>query len=441
MNDINRVLNKCVRAGASMAEVYGINQQKLTITVRKGKVEAISKSTPGGMAIRFFSVDRVAFAHTTDLSDNAVDLAIAKLSSLSKKTSKQEYASLPEPHDITDDVDIFGPSFVDISTDDKINYLVDLENAALSYDPLIKQANGMTYIEKVSTVKLVNTNGVDLSLDRTAYTVKVNLSSAKGEEMFPGEGEFSARYFEDLPTPDKMVDIIAGKAVRLIGGTAVEPGEYEIIFTPGGMDSLFWGMMHAINGDNLLRGSSFLADKEGEKIADAKFSLVDDAVMKRGVNSRPFDDEGTPSQKTMIIEDGILRTGLLDYKTAVKYGRKSTGSALRYAYNNFPEIGNTNLYIAAGKDKVEDVIASCKKGLLVEHCQGWGVHGVNGTYSAGINGTLIRNGKRIKPVANVTLAASNDELFNGIGAVCDDLNFYGGFNAPSVMIKKMHVGS
>lgn len=441
MNNINRILNKCVRSGVSMAEVYSISQKTMKISVRNGKVEMITKSTPGGLAIRYFSVDRVAFAHTTNLSDNTIDLMIAKLSTLSKKTSKLEFASLPEPQNITENLDIYGPGFTEISTDDKIVYLVDMENFALKYDPLIKQSNGFSYTETISTVKLVNTNGIDLESNDTVYDIGINLAAAKDNEMFPGEGNFAARHFEDLPNPELMVEKIAGRAVRLLGGTTIEPGEYEIILTPNAANSILYGLANALNGDDYSKGSTFLADKEEDKFADSKLSLIDDSLMPRGLKSKTFDDEGTASQKNVLIENGVLKTALYDFNTAARQGKRSTGSAARRTYRDFPNIWPGNFYIPAGKDKVDDVIASCRKGIVVETTQGWGLRSIDGKYSAGINGTLIRNGKRIKPVANVTLAASTDELFNGIGAICDDLTFYHSFNSPSIMIKKMHVGA
>ncbi len=411
------------------------------MTVRNGKVETITKSTPGGLAIRFFSVDRVAFGHTTNVLDTAVDLLISKLTRLSRKTSKQQYATLPQPGNVSAELDIYAPSYTDISTDAKIDYLTDLEEIALQYDPLVKQSNGMTYRETISTVNLVNSNGINLTSERTIYNVGVNVTAQKGEEMYPGEGDFSARHFEDLPKPEKMVDIVAGRAVRMLGGTAVGPGEYEIIFSPAAAGSILWGLAFALNGDDFSKGSSFLSGKEGEKFADSKLTVIDDALMPKGVASRLFDDEGIPSQTNVLVENGVFNTALYDYQTALKYGKHSTGSAVRGGYSDFPDIRPSNFYIKAGEDKVEDVVSACKKGILVESTQGWGLHSVNGTYSAGINGTLIKNGQRIKPVANVTLAASNDELFNGIGAICDDITFYHRYSAPSIMIKKMHVGA
>jgi len=441
MDLLNRILNKCVHSGAEMAEVYSLSQKKLAVTVRDGKVEAIKKSTPGGLAVRYFSFGKTAFGHTTDTSDSALDSLIARLSRLVRKTSKDEYAGLPGVKDYEQNLDIYGPEFINIPTEHKIDYLVSLEKQALNYDPLIERSNGASYEETQSTISLVNTNGIAMSFDSTLYTIKLSVTAVRKGDMFPGESEFSARYFADLPRPQAIVEHTASKAVRLIGGSIIDGGDYEIIFTPEAADSILWGMLFALNGENYLKGSSFFVGREGNKIAIDKFNLYDDQLMKRGVASRPADAEGSASIKLPLIENGILRSPMYDTRTAAKAGTSSTASASRRNYNGFPGIWPSNFYIAAGDDKIDDVVSSCKKGIIVEVTQGWGLHSVTGQYSAGINGTLVRNGKRIKPVANVTIAASAEDLFNGMGAICDDITFYRAFSSPSLMIKKMKVGS
>ncbi|MCP4580002.1 MAG: TldD/PmbA family protein [candidate division Zixibacteria bacterium] len=441
MSSISRILDKCTRSGAEMAEVYNITGNELKISVRDGKVETVTKAAPGGAAVRFFSSGRMAFAHTTDISDRAIDELVSRLSNLVTKTSGNDNIKLPGPISGILDFDIFSPGQAETSTDSKINYLNNLEQLALEYDPLIKHSNGTSYTETATTLNLANTNGLDISYESTRYKVGLSVAAVKNEEKFPGEGSFSARHFEDLPSADEIVDLTAAKAVRLIGGSSVDSGNYEIIFTPGAARSIIWGLIYALNGESYLKGSSFLAGKEGEKFADSALSVYDDATMPRGIASRPIDDEGSLSKKLMLIENGTLKTAMYDMKTATKAGISTTASASREDYKGFPEIAPSNFYIAAGKDKVSDVVASCRKGILVETTQGWGLHSITGQYSAGINGILIRNGQSIKPVTNVTLAASTEDLFRGIGAICDDLTFYNKYNAPSIMIEKMKIGA
>lgn len=446
MNAMQKIIDKCIRSGAEMAEVYSLSDKSMSIRVRNGEVEAIEKFTPGGIAIRYFSFGKTAFAHTTEdpLSprfDNVIDSLIAHLSKTIKSVGKGEQFDLPSDNNIPENLDIYAPGHTNVTTDSKIEYLQNLEQLALKYDPLVKQSNGMSYEETISTIGIVNSNGLNVSYDTTAYRIGINVVAAKNDEMFPGEGDFSARYFEDLPGPETMVEEIASKAVRLVGGTSVPSGDYEIIFTPDGAGSILWGLAFALDGQSYIKGSSFLSDKIGEKFADSILTVIDNPLMKRGIGSRPVDAEGTLSQDLKLIDSGTLKGVMYDLKTAAKAGAKSTGSATRRDYTASPSIWPNNFHIAAGSAKFNDVVSSCTKGIIVEMTQGWGLNSINGQYSAGINGILVRNGKQIKPVANITLAAGTDEVFKGIGAICDDLTFYHNFNSPSIMVKKMKVGA
>jgi len=441
MELLDRILGKCRRAGAEMAEVYYVSSRSLSISVRNGLVETIEKSTPGGMAIRFFSNGRTAFGHTTEFSDAAIDRTADKLSRLASKMEKDEFAVLPGPTQYSKGPDIFGDSFINEPMETKIQYLINLEKKALTFDPLIKNSQGVSYSEHIVTEGLANSKGVKSDYNSTYYRVGISVVASKDDQMFPGQGSVGARYFWDLPSPDMIVERFASRAVRLIGGTSVEGGDYEIIFAPRAANSILWGLSQALNGDNAFKGASFLTDKKGSKVAAEILSIYDDALMKRGVASRPADSEGCASRKLAPIENGIVTGFMYDSRTAAKASAESTGSCAREDYTSYPGIFPSNFYIAPGTDKVEDVIAACKKGIIVEETQGWGLHNVTGQYSAGINGTLVKDGQRIRPVADVTIAADADKLLNGIGAICDDITFYDSFNSPSIMVMSMRVGA
>ena len=441
MELLDKILGKCQRSGAEMAEIYYISPRKLSISLRNGQVETIEKSTPGGMAIRFFANGKTSFGHTTELSDSAIDKTVDKLSRLAAKMEEDKFAVLPGPAEYPDRLEIYDDSFINEPMETKIQYLRDLEKKAMAHDPLIKKSNGVSYDEYVVTEGLANSKGVSSDYNSTYYRVGISVVASKDDQMYPGEGSVSARHFGDLPSHDKIVELFASRAIRLIGGTPVDGGDYEIIFAPRAANSILWGLSMALNGDNAYKGASFLTDKKGAKIAVDGFAVYDDALMSKGVASRPADSEGCPSRKLALIENGIVRGFMYDTRTAVKAKAESTGSCAREDYSSYPGIFPSNFYIAAGKDKVGDVIAACKTGIIVEETQGWGLHSVTGQYSAGINGILVKDGKRIRPVANVTIAADADRLLNGIGAICDDITFYDSFNSPSIMVKSMMVGA
>lgn len=441
MEFLNRTLDKCIDAGADSAEVFRLNQKVLSLSVRDGQVETIEESTPGGLAIRFFKDNKTAFAHTTDLSEKSVKDIIARAKNMAIKTEPDEFAVLPGAGQYGRDLEIYSDSRSKVSMDEKIAYLEILEKLAMGYDTLVDKSNGVWCRETLSELELVNSNGVNADYKSSSYNLGLSMVVARKGEMFPGEGWVNARYYSDLMPGEDLVDKNVSRALRLVGGTTVDGGDYEIILTPRAVNSILWGLTFALNGEEVLKGASFLAGRKGEAIANEKLNLYDDAVMLRGVASRPFDHEGVPSRKIKLIDKGVLAGFLYDTRTAARAGEKSTASAIRQDYNAIPSISTSNFYIAAGTDNVDDVVRSCKKGIIVENVNGWGLYSVNGQFSAGINGTLVKNGKRVKPVANVTIAAGPEDLFKGIGAICDDLAFYDNFSSPTIMIKKMRVGA
>jgi len=441
MEFLNRTLDRCIDAGADSAEVFRMNQKVMSLSVRDGRVETIEKSTPGGLAIRFIKDNKTAFAHTTDLSEKSVKDIIARAKNMAVKTEPDEFTVLPDAGQYGRDLEIYSDSRSNVSMDEKIAYLEILEKLAMGYDTLVDKSNGVWCREVLSELDLVNSNGIEASYKSSLYNLGLSIVVTRNGEMFPGEGWVNARYFDDLMPGEDLVDKNVSRALRLVGGTTIEGGDYEIIFTPRAVNSILWGLSFALNGEEVLKGASFLAGKKGEAFASEKLNLYDDAVMIRGVASRPFDYEGVPSRKNKLIDKGVLAGFLYDSRTAARAGERSTGSATRQDYNDIPSISTSNFYFEAGTDNVDDVVRSCGKGIIVENVHGWGLYSVNGQFSAGINGTLVKNGKRVKPVANVTIAAGPEDLFKGIGAVCDDLAFYDDFSSPTIMIKKMRVGA
>jgi len=441
MTMMEKIIDKCIRAGAHMAECFCISSRVLRISVRDGLVESIKKATPDGVAIRYFSSDKMAFAHANDLSESSIDGLISSLRRLASKTSVDEFSVLPEPQQYRRDIGIFDDEFAKLSIENKIDYIQNLESTALKFDPLIRRSNSAWYEESVTTRTIVNSLGLAAEFQDTSYAVGLSVVAEKNGWMYPGEGTLYVRRFADLPSPENIVSRFAGRALRLVGGTPVESGDYEIIFSPLGAVSVLWGMSHALNGEQIHRGSSMFAGKIGSQVAAETVSVVDDPHLPWGPASRPADDEGVATSRHILIDNGVFREALYDTKTAAKAKTGSTGSARRGSLQSLPEISPSNLFITPGTNKAEDLIASCKKGIIVEETQGWGLNSVTGQYSAGIAGVLVKNGQKIRPVGNVTLAATADDLLDGIEAVADDLDIFNRLSSPTLKVKRMRIGS
>ena len=177
--------------------------------------------------------------------------------------------------------------------------------------------------------------------------------------------------------------------------------------------TLLGHVFEAVNGESIYRKASFLEGKLGERVASENVTVIDDATIPGLFGTSPFDDEGVPSRRTVVIERGVLRSYLLNTYTARKLGMKTTGNASRGIAGN-AGVGHGNLYLENGAATLEELLRAAGKGLYVTELMGFGVNVVTGDYSRGAAGLWIENGELAYPVAEVTIAANLRDMLQGI---------------------------
>jgi PmbA protein len=203
--------------------------------------------------------------------------------------------------------------------------------------------------------------------------------------------------------------------------------------------ALLNGLALAVNGENVYRGRSFLADQLGRRIGSEKVNVVDDGTLAGGFGSSPVDGEGVPTTRKWIVEQGVLSSFLYDTYSAGKAKTHSTGNATRDSYAARPMIGSLNFFLDRGEGSPEDIIAEVENGFYVLRTMGGGANAVTGDFSAGAAGVWIENGKLTHPVAKVTIAAHMLDMLNGIDAVANDLTFDSPTVTPTYRIREVTV--
>jgi PmbA protein len=198
--------------------------------------------------------------------------------------------------------------------------------------------------------------------------------------------------------------------------------------------------MAAVNGDSVYKGMSFLKDRRGEKIAADGVMLVDDGMLVGGAGSAPFDGEGLPTRRNVILENGVLKMFLYDTETARKVGggAKSTASARR-SYNGTPGIGPHNLFLLAGTMTPEEIIAAIPSGFFVTDMMGSGANTVTGDFSIGASGVWIDHGQLAYPVEEVTIAGTMLSILQGIERIGTDLIFNSSVVSPTFQVAEMTI--
>jgi PmbA protein len=211
-----------------------------------------------------------------------------------------------------------------------------------------------------------------------------------------------------------------------------------VLFDPATARDLLGTLIGCLSGYAVYRGASFLKDARGKRIASELVSVIDDGRVRSGLGSKPFDGEGQPTRRTLLVERGVLASFLLDSYSARKLGLESTGNAARHA-GSAPSAGPTNAWIAPGTGDLESLLRGTSRGLLVSGLFGHGFNPVTGDFSRGARGFWIERGERAYPVEEITIAGNLGEMLANVDAIGADVRSLGSLGAPSLRVAHMTI--
>jgi len=234
----------------------------------------------------------------------------------------------------------------------------------------------------------------------------------------------------------KISKAIADDALAALGAKPVPSDQYEIVFSNSALATLFSAFQNVFSADAVQKNMSLLKDKLNEKVGSELVTIVDDPFMKKSSRSRSFDDEGVATSYKELIKDGVLNTYLHNLVTAKKDGVKSTGNGFSGS------VSAVNIKMEPGKSTLDEMISSMEEGIFVTDVQGAhaGANAVSGDFSLQAMGYYIKDGKKVRPVALITVAGNFIDLLKDITMVGDDVKMsYYGITTPSIKVKSMPV--
>ena len=249
----------------------------------------------------------------------------------------------------------------------------------------------------------------------------------------------SARSAAALESPESIGAEAARRTLRRLGARSVPTQQVPIVFSPEIARSIVGHIFEAANGSLIYHQSSFFAGKLGEQVASPELTIIDDGTLIGGFGTAPFDGEGLPTRRTVIIERGVLKSYLLNTYMARKLNMQSTGNASR-GITGAPGIGAGNLFLESSSPLPSaSILAGVKSGLYVTELIGQGVNMVTGDYSRGASGLWIENGELSYPVEGITIAGNLREMFQHITAAGDDMVFRSSIASPTLRIDGMTI--
>jgi PmbA protein len=446
------VVTQAMQAGATDAEAVAREGDEFSVNVRMGEVETLKESGSRGLGLRVFLGKRSASASTSDLTPDGIRQLVDGAMALSKVTEEDPFNGLPETGEFGalesrmngDDLHLYYDDVYSLSGPERIEWARRCEAAALEADPRITNSDGGSFDAATGRKVLANSRGFVGSY-RTSYAgVSAAPLAMDADGRMQRDGWWSsARSFAHLDSPESVGKEAARRTVRRLGARRMPTQRVPIVFTAEVARTLVGSVFEAASGDSIWRGASFLAGKLGETIAVSALTIVDDhrmllATGAGGFGTSPFDGEGLPSQRNVVVEDGVLRTYLLNTYAARKLGMKSTHNASR-GLAGTPGIGGGNLFVAPGSLTEKQILADVPSGFYVTSLMGFGVNVVTGDYSRGATGLWIENGQLTHAVEEVTIAGNLREMLMNITAIGNDLVFRGAVASPTLRIDGMTV--
>ncbi len=435
------VVHRAMRRGATAAEAVVREGNEFSTVVRLGQVETLKESGAKAIGVRVFRGQRAASTYSSDLSPEGLDRMVSSALALAEVTSEDPFAGLPEASQlgsIGGDLDLYFDDVYSLSGEERIDYARRAEQAALAVDKRISNSEGGSFDAADGHKALANSHGFVGEYRNSYCSVSAVPVAQEGGSMQRDYWYSVARTLKKLDDPEKVGRIAAERTLRRLGARKVKTAKVPVVFDQQMARTLIEHIFEAVNGDAVYRGASFLAGKLGEKVAGENVTVVDDGTLRSGFGTSPFDSEGVPTRRTVVIENGVLKSYLLNTYTAKKLGLQTTGNASRGLAGN-PSIGAGNFFLQPGTKKPEEIIAGVAEGLYVTELLGFGVNLVTGDFSRGASGLWISRGELSYPVEEITVAGNLRDMLLNVAEIGTDLEFRGAVAAPTLRLEGLTV--
>lgn len=435
------LLEQAAERGAKL-EVFAQRNTSTTAKAFGGGVDEFKLASKVGLGLRALVGGSWGYAYTENLSVEALERALASALENAELTQPETHAVLgawPEGPHIGD---LYGEGLSGVTVDRKVDVALELERAALAADPRVKTVPYAVYQDGDGEVAVANTEGLSRAY-KANYAVHyvAPLVSEGGQNKMKVDWQFS-REFEQLD-PTRTALAAVERSVALLGGRPAPSGLYPTVIERECMADFLETFASMFSAKMVQEGKSPLAGRAGESIGSPRVTLVDDATLKAGMASRPFDAEGYPSGRLVLVEEGALKGFMHNTETAAKDGARSTGHATRGSYKGTIGVAPTNLFLEPGEGDLDALLKDVGEGLLLTAIQGMhaGANPVTGDFSLQAEGFWVEEGRVAHPLEVFTVAGNILELLKSVEAVADDLKFSpSGVGAPSVRVTRLSVG-
>jgi PmbA protein len=436
-----QTIRQALERGATDAECTLAEGEEFSAVVRMRSLEKLKDAGSRAAGLRVLVGRRVGSSYTSDLSAAGIRMLVDSAIEIAAISTEDPHAGLPDPSELgalTADLQLYSTDIQNLDTAYRIEQARATEEATFAADPRITNSEGSSFDAYSGARVFANSRGFLGSYRLSSCSLHSTPVAREGQFMERDYWYSSARSYAKLESPAAIGRRAAERTVRRLGARKVPTQKVPVVFDPQTARSLLGNIFDAVEGNSIYRSASFLAGKLGERIASENVTVIDDGTIPGLFGTSPFDDEGVPSRRTVVIDRGILKSYLLNTYTAVKLGLKTTGNAARGITGN-TGVGHGNLYLEKGDRSPDEIIRGIQKGLYVTELIGSSVNIVTGDYSRGAAGLWIENGEFAYPVSEITIASTLQRMLTDVESAGSDLDFRGSVASPTVVIREMTV--
>jgi PmbA protein len=440
-----RAVAAATAAGASDSEAWGEGSRSREVRVHGGEVESLTEAAGRGIGVRAWIGTRTGYAYGTDLSDSGLaELAEAAVGA-ARVADEDENSSAPEPSgEAAEIAGLRDEGVASTETAEVIDLAKRIERAALDRDPRVTGVEEVVYVDEDSSAAIATSRGVSGAFGASAAYSFLQAMASQDSEVQTGLGFGVGRSPSDLD-PDRIGAEAGDESSSMLGASKPESRTCPVVLSDRVAASFAGFIGGALCADEVQRGRSPFADRLGDEVASTALRLADDGTDPGGLASAPFDGEGTPRGRTLLLGQGNLLAYLHDSYTARRGGARSTGNASRASYRSPPSVSTSNLMIEPGELSLEGLLERAGDGVFVTEVAGLhsGVNPVTGRYSVGATGKAIRGGELAEPLREFTIAGDLLSTLNAVQAVGSDVRwvpFGGSVHSAPLLVGEMAIG-
>ncbi|MDD4835089.1 MAG: TldD/PmbA family protein [Lutispora sp.] len=441
----DKLFSRAKEEGFTEYEIYYVDGDSFKVTIYKGEIDQYNLNSHAGLSFRGLYNGNMGYSYTEVLDDYAVDMLIKNAKENASAIEDEEVDIIYGGQDSYANVKGYNQELALLGAEEKIKLALQLEKDTLEQSAKVKTLEDCMVVTGAGESRIINSKGLDLQYkSNTIYAVVAPVV----EENDKVNTAFAFKATNDFSEIDTMS--LAKEAVEdalaYMGAESIPTGKYKVIIRNDVMADILDTFSGIFSAYNVQKGMSLLKGKVGTHIASKAVTIIDDPLMEKGLSSAPFDAEGVPSYTKTVVEEGRLNTLLYNLKTALKDGVKSTGNASKGSYASPVGVSPSNFYIKPGQKSLGELIKALEDGVLITEVQGLhsGANGVSGDFSLGAKGFQIKDGNKVKPIEQITVAGNFYSLLQDVIEVGGDLKFgmpsgSGCFGSSSLIVKELAI--